>query len=253
PKSRFVRAAVGFAIGLVSLFIVVPSLVIGTTENIAHLRTWTDRIVLHHDMGEDNNSGFYSYRNQSLTNAVQRLGNWLAYGFAGGLNDQPGDGPADSAVKPIDEPTVGRALAPAKCALLMLLAIGAWKAAKRGGPLDMAALFGLATTATLIISPLSWAHHYLVWLPGLLFVPAWLWRGGRTRLAMAFAISACGLMMAHYFLLDWTGRAGLLGLGTTAWFLVAARIAARGELLLVEVPTREDLSRGDRAQSRRAA
>ncbi len=43
------------------------------------------------------------------------------------------------------------------------------------------------------------------------------------------AVGACLLMIAHYSLLDWTGRAGLLGLGTTAWYLVAARLVARGE------------------------
>ena len=42
------------------------------------------------------------------------------------------------------------------------------------------------------------------------------------RFAKSLAISACGLLWAHYLLLDWTGRAGLLGLGTTVWFLAAA-------------------------------
>jgi hypothetical protein len=240
--------------GLALLFIAVPSLVIGPAANVAHLRTWTERIVLNHDMGDDNNSGFYSYRNQSLTNAVQRLGNWIAFEFAGGPNDQPGDAAANDAVKPIDEPAVQRALAPAKVALLLLLLIGGWKAARRGDALDRAAAFGLATTATLLISPLSWAHHYLVWLPGLLFVPAWLWRGRRTHLATAVAIAPCVLMTAHYLLLDWTGRAGLLGLGTSAWFLVTARIAGRGDLLPVAMRHEMALPNADNiAEPRRAA
>jgi hypothetical protein len=205
-------------------------------------------------MGDDNNSGFYSYRNQSLTNAVQRLGNWIAFEFAGGPNDQPGDAAASDAVKPIDEPAVQRALVPAKAALLLLLLMGCWKAARRGDGLDMAAAFGLATTATLLISPLSWAHHYLVWLPGLLFVPAWLWRGRQTNLATAVAIAPCLLMTAHYLLLDWTGRAGLLGLGTTAWFVIAARIAARGDLLSVVARHPMMMSNiDDVAEPRRAA
>ncbi|HEV3417456.1 MAG TPA: hypothetical protein VG056_11600, partial [Pirellulales bacterium] len=119
-------------------------------------------------------------------------------------------------------------------ALLALLLIGGWKAARHGSSLDMAAIFGLASTLTLVISPLSWAHHYLLWLPGLLLVPAWQWQAKRRRMAKALAISACGLMVAHYLLLDWTGRAGLLGLGTTVWFVVAARSAARGDLITAE-------------------
>jgi hypothetical protein len=254
PTRRFAGAAAGFAIGLALFFVVVPSFAVRPATNIAHLRTWTERIVLHHDMGDDNNAGFYSYRNQSLTNAVQRLGNWMAFEFTGAPNDQPGDGPASDAVKPIDEPAVQRALAPAKLAVLIVLLIGSWKAARRGDVLDMAAMFGLASTATLLISPLSWAHHYLVWLPGLLFVPAWLWRSRRTRPAAMLAISACGLMTAHYLLLDWTGRAGLLGLGTTAWFLITARIAARGDLLPLEAQRIESEAHvGDAAPSRRAA
>ena len=29
-------------------------------------------------------------------------------------------------------------------------------------------------------------------------------------------------MWTHYLLLDWAGRAGVLGLGTTVWFIFAA-------------------------------
>ncbi len=76
--------------------------------------------------------------------------------------------------------------------------------------------------ATLLVSPLSWGHHYLIAAPGFLFVPLWFLQHGRIRFAKSLAVSACGLLWAHYLLLDWTGRAGLLGLGTTAWFLGAA-------------------------------
>ena len=161
---------------------------------------------------------------------MQRLGNWCAYALAGGPSDLPGEDSAGRNVAPpIDQPAVKRALAPVRAALLLLLAIGGWKAARRGDAFDIAALFGLASTLTLLVSPLSWAHHYTLWLPGLLIVPAWQWRAGALRLAGALAISACGLMIGHYLLLDWAGRAGILGLGTTAWFIVAARIAARGD------------------------
>jgi hypothetical protein len=254
PTSRVARAVAGMAIGLLLFFLFVPSLAIGAAANMRHLHTWIDRVVIHHDMGDDNNSGFYSVRNQSLTNAVQRLGNWCAYALAGGPSDLPGEGAGRDAVEPIDQPAVQRALMPARFGLLAILLIGGWKAARRGDALDVAAAFGLASTVTLLISPLSWAHHYLLWLPGLLLVPPWLWRGGRTRLAATLAIAACGLMIGHYLLLDWTGRAGLLGLGTTAWFLVSARIAARGDLLTVDAsPALDAPSDGHIVASRQAA
>ena len=124
---------------------------------------------------------------------------------------------------------------PVKLALLALLAIGGWSAARRGDEFTIAALFGLASTATLLISPLSWAHHYMLWLPGLLLIPAWLWRAGQLRGAgFGHGSLRAGDRPLSVARLD--GGAGLLGLGTTAWFLAAAvamdratRCAAAGE------------------------
>ncbi len=229
---RFGGAFAGLAMGLLMFFFILPGMAIGNAANVNHLRTWVDRIVLHHDMGEENNAGFYSVRDQSLTNAVERLGNWLADGVAGSHSDETSrTTSAHAGAAPVVISSVERCLAFARLALLALLVIGSWRAARHGDPLDVAVVFGLAATATLLLSPLSWAHHYLIWLPGLLVVPAWLWRARRVRLAQVIAIAPCVLIVVHYVLLDWAGRAGLLGLGTTAWFLAAARIAARGDLL----------------------
>jgi hypothetical protein len=140
-------------------------------------------------------------------------------------------GPAHAVAAPAMNPAVERSLAIARLAILSLLVIGGSRAARNGDSLDVAAVFGLAATATLLLSPLSWAHHYVIWLPGLLVVPAWLWRARRVRLAQVLAIAPCLLIVAHYALLDWAGRAGLLGLGTSVWFLTAVRIVARGDLL----------------------
>ncbi len=148
---RFVRASAGVALGLVLCIVILPTLAIGAEANIRHLETWLDRVVVHHDMGEDNNSGFYSVRNQSLTNAVERLGNWLAYALAGGPSDTPSDAAGRGALERIDQPGVQRALAPARWCLLVLLAVGCWKAGRRGDTLDWAAMFGLASTATLLV------------------------------------------------------------------------------------------------------
>jgi hypothetical protein len=231
PSRRFAGAFAGLAVGLLMFLFVLPGLAIGNAANVRHLATWFDRIVVHHDMGDENNAGFYSVRDQSLTNAVERLGNWIA-SAAGEFDERRHvESATQAGTRRAIMPAVERSLAVARSTLLLLLAISAWHAARRGDQLHIAAVFGLAATATLLLSPLSWAHHYLIWLPGLLVVPAWLWRSRRTLIAKTLAIAPCGLIIVHYALLDWAGRGGLLGLGTTAWFLTAVRIAARGDVL----------------------
>jgi hypothetical protein len=231
---RFAGAFAGLAVGLLMFLFVLPGLAVGNAANVRHLATWIDRIVVHHDMGEENNAGFYSVRDQSLTNAVERLGNWVASAFSDEPDGSlPRNRSQQTGMTPAVIPAVQHSLAVVRCALLLLLAIGAWRSARHGDRIDVAAVFGLSATATLLLSPLSWAHHYLIWLPGLLVVPAWVWQSGRVRLAKTLTIAPCVFMVAHYGLLDWAGRAGLLGLGTTAWFLTAAQIAARGYSLRV--------------------
>ncbi len=177
---RAVGAATGTVLGLVLFLLIVPAMFVGPAANWSHLGTWFDRIVIHHDMGEENNSGFYSMRNQSLDNAVARLGNWAAYGVADGPPDVPEEGAHGAASRPPRElPLVHRALTGVKCALTFLLLAVAWRSARRNDSLELAALFGLACVLTLIVSPLSWAHHYLLWLPGLLLVPCWLCARGK--------------------------------------------------------------------------
>jgi hypothetical protein len=61
-----------------------------------------------------------------------------------------------------------------------------------------------------------------MWLPGLIFVPGWLWQTGRRAQAMGLAESALVLVVAHYLVLDHAGRVGLLGIGTAIWCLAAA-------------------------------
>ena len=51
---------------------------------------------------------------------------------------------------------------------------------------------------------------------------------GSARGEVAGRRGLCGLMWTHYLLLDWAGRAGVLGLGTTVWFIVAAVGMLRG-------------------------
>ena len=105
--------------------------------------------------------------------------------------------------------------------LVALLLVAGWRVARRDDNSGLAALFGLACTATLLVSPISWGHHYVVWLPALVFVPCWMWNNDRRALAVGMAEAALVLVAAHYILLDHAGRVGLLGIGTAIWYLVA--------------------------------
>jgi hypothetical protein len=210
----------GMAAGLVLFLLLLPAAAVGWTANLHHLQRWTDKVVLNQDVGGDNDLTYHSVRNQSLINAVYRLGNWIAYAWDGGPDDLAE--PSEQPVMPMDQPIVHRMLLVVRLGLLVLLSAVGWRAARRGGALDVAAAYGAACIATLSISPLSWGHHYLLAAPALLTVPLWYCRQGRLRFAKSLAISACGVLWVHYFFQDTAGRAGLLGLGTTIWFLAAA-------------------------------
>jgi hypothetical protein len=210
----------GMAAGLVLFLLLLPAVAVGWTANVQHLHRWVDLVVLNNDVGGENDLTYRSIRNQSLNNSVYRLGNWIAFVCHRGPDDL-----ADPDVQgpmPMDQPIVARVLMAVRLGLLALLAAVGWRAARRGGASDLAAAYGAACVATLVISPLSWGHHYLIAAPGFLAAPLWYWQQGRVRFAKSLAFSACGLLWAHYLLLDWTARAGLLGIGTTVWFLVAA-------------------------------
>lgn len=217
----------GMAAGLMLFLFLLPAVAVGWSANVRHLHRFVDLIVLNHDVGGENDLTYRSVRNQSLENAVYRLGNWMAYAWCGGPSDL-----AEAETQPpmpMDHPIVHRTLIVVRLGLLALLAVVGWRAAKRGGPLDFAAAYGAACVATLLVSPLSWGHHYLIAAPGTLIVPLWFWQRGQTRAAKALAYSSFALMWGHYLLLDWTARAGMLGIGTTIWFLAAAIGMLRGD------------------------
>ncbi len=243
---RFLGASGGVGFGLGLFFFSIPGLAIGQAENVAHLKTWIDRVVVHHDMGEENNSGFLSVRNQSLSNAITSLGNWTVHEFTGGPDNGPTENGASShGAMPMDNPVVAKAIACARALLVALLLLAVWQVRSGSALGDMAAIFGLACVLSLIVSPLSWAHHFLIALPALIAVPLWHVRAGRPRMATWLAIAFCSLMTVHYLLLDWAGRLGLLGIGSTLWFVVPTISMIVGKSRSAEL-TRVKL-RGDRS------
>ena len=180
-----------------------------------HLHTWLTRVVTSQDVGSDNDFNARATRNQSLANAVYRLGNWTMHEWAGGPDDRVVDDPANAQVKlPLDAMPVGRVLMVVKLLCLTLLLTLGFRVSRDENWLGRAAAFGLACVLTLIVSPLSWGHHYTLLLPAALLVPLWLWREGCERAARTLSISAVTLVAAHYFLLDWTGASACWALGS---------------------------------------
>jgi hypothetical protein len=234
-----VGCSAGLAAGLVLYLVALPSVAIGAGANAHHLRTFATRMCTARVVSQGiDYSDFHTTRNQSLSNAVYRLGNFQAHLFAGAPDDrlvdfQPG------LTMPMDGPFVERSLLGIRLSLLGVLVACGVLVAWRGDVLGVAAVFGIAAALTLAVSPLSRGHHYVMWLPGLLLVPLWLCNRRRTRWALCLSIAAVALVWAHYLALDWpnriglsdrtldwVGRTGLLGLGTTLWCLAALAAAA---------------------------
>ncbi len=212
----------GQALGLLLFLIVVPGLAIGQQQNFGHLQTWIARVAVNEDVGKDNDFNTRSKRNQSLANAVERLGNYFAYVTDKGPNDRLVDFPETTgAAMPMDRPEVRTATKIIAATLVFLLLVGAWRVCRLGDIVGLIAFFGLACTATLLVSPLSWGHHYVMLLPAAIFVPYWHLQRSNLTTARWLAGSLCGLTLTHYLLMDVAGRLGVLGLGTTVWFVAA--------------------------------
>jgi hypothetical protein len=256
PLHRAATTMAGGLAGLALFVLVLPGGIVGHSANIAHLRTWMDRVVANDDVGIVNDFNARSKRNQSLTNAVRRLGNRLAFAAGAGPDDRLVDDLAQQSTKmPMETDAVDYRLSAAIGGLVMVLLIAGWRVANRGDMGGIVALFGLACMATLLVSPISWGHHYVVWLPALVFVPFWMWNNDRRALAIGMAESALVLTAAHYILLDHAGRVGLLGIGTTIWYLVATISLGwpRGARAVAEGTVPFENANGHAEQRRRAA
>jgi hypothetical protein len=73
-------------------------------------------------------------------------------------------------------------------------------------------------------------HYYVLFLPAALFIPLWLLQCGKRRAAFRAAMIPAVLVAVHYLLLQYAGRIGVLGIGTTIWYFAAcARVTFGGE------------------------
>jgi hypothetical protein len=120
--------------------------------------------------------------------------------------------------------------------VLLLIAVAVrwhWETADAG----RVAAFGLACAMSLSLSPVSWRHHFVMLLPGMLFLP-WALHETHRSVARWLAILATTLILGQYmtrgFAGNITGRLGLLGIGIAIWCIVASIYLLR--LKLVHIP-----------------
>jgi hypothetical protein len=255
PLHRGVVTMAGGCAGLVLFVLIMPGIAVGHVANNAHLRTWVSRVVANDNVGSDNDFNVRSKRNQSLSNAVRRLGNRIAFAAGAGPDDRLVDDLSQQTLQmPAETALVDIGLKAVTAGLVGLLLVAGWRVAGQDDVSGLVALFGLACAATLVVSPISWGHHYVVWLPALVFVPYWLWINDRRALAVGMAEAALVLVAAHYIFLDHSGRVGLLGIGTTIWYLAATiSLGWPRSTRALEVTISIESSNGHADERRRAA
>jgi hypothetical protein len=232
--SRGLTLGAGIMLGLALFVFVLPAALLGWNRNLAHLETWVGRVQASAKVGVDDNK--YTFRNQSFANAVEMLARW----------EHPRSplrwaSPRDPAIRDLRaEPRTPRALLSAvvwggELVLLVLAILAGWRLADGGAALGLAAAFGVGSALSLVISPVSWGHHYPILLPAALFVPWWLACRGRDAAARWMSAALPSIVVVHYLLIDtaWVeqpiGRAfvwavGLLGVGTAAWCAAATSL-----------------------------
>jgi hypothetical protein len=219
--------AVGLTAGMALWLLLVPAIFIGWNANLGHLGTWWRTVAVRAEStSEDDFAGnSTTMRNQSLSNAAYRFGNWTHYYFAGGPHDE---GPAQRRKGGpgllMDAPWIEKALLAVRILAGCLMLAVSFRMAREPDALGQAAAFGIACAATLVIFTIARGHYYMLLLPANIFVPLWLQREQCQRWATFAAIAPLVLVLAHYTMLNITGRIGLLGLGTTAWYFATCAI-----------------------------
>jgi hypothetical protein len=222
-RHRFAAAFAGGMAGLAAFFLIIPSGLIGWGENLHHLHTWLHRVVLSDAVADENDFNAKSGRNQSLANAAYRCGNYFGRVVGGGPEDRYVGAPFYmDRQQPMlmDAAWVGQATYFAIGALCTLF-LGVVVRRLRGDELDMAATVGVACVLTLVASPLSWGHHFIILLPGVLLFSLWSYRCHGVIAAAVWAAVPLALLWTHYLALSWAGRCGLLGIGVAIWSFAA--------------------------------
>ncbi|MBH0184271.1 MAG: hypothetical protein HP477_02295 [Nitrospira sp.] len=210
---------------MIFYLLLLPTILIGWNDNLRHLKTWYTDVAANEQLGETHKIRYHDSHNQSFNNAVHLLGNWLAYTFTGRSDDRNTIiSTASPTQLPMDAPIVKTILVvPRVLLVLLLIAVAVrwhWETVGAG----RVAVFGLACVMSLSLSPITWRHHFVMLLPGVLFLP-WALYGAYRSLACWLAILATTLVLGQYLTRglagNITGHLGLLGIGIVIWCIVA--------------------------------
>ena len=214
----FLLPASGVACGALVWLVLLPASLVGWRANLEHLETWSRTVLTSDRADPDPQSNPHGARNQSLANAFYRCGNFVLAAVGEAPDDRLIDHPAHRGrPTPMDAPAFRHALRVVRVVFLALLVFLTLRTARIGGEL---ALFGWACALSLVLSPISRGHHFVLLWPAALLVPLELSRRG-VRGARPMAIAAVAMCLLHYAWPPFMGRLGLLGIATTVWCVVA--------------------------------
>jgi chromate transport protein ChrA len=161
-------------------------------------------------------------RNQSFTNAVLQLGNWTSYHLGWRTESEATQAVFTGSLNSWTSVPMVRALllAVRGFAGCLLLVVG-YRMGRAQDLVGQAAGFGLACVLIVIFARVARAHYFVLLFPAVIFVGIWLLRAQRPKWAACFVLLPGLLTLAHYALTDIVGWIGLLGIGTTLWYLAA--------------------------------
>jgi hypothetical protein len=215
---RATAVTAGVLVGGLLYILAIPSACIGWRKNLDHLHTWVVRVAMNDKVGRAAKFDIHALRNQSMPNAVHLL-------FRS-LKGEPTWDWSANIQRECADPAAARVVLVLRGAMLAsLLALGLFSGL-RGDGLARTTAFGLACCATLPLSPLTWGHYYMIELLALLGAPLWLSRRGWLRTSRVVSAVPPLLIWPQYLVIDTVGPIGLLGLGTTVWFLAVCALMA---------------------------
>jgi Glycosyltransferase family 87 len=239
-RRDFVRASVfslSVTAGVFLFLLAIPGAAVGWNTNLRHLQTWSRKVVMSDDPGFSYKAYLDSTNNQSLTNAVHLLvarlraerpddvKSVLVRFARTPVERQMAEDKATALMRQADHTTQGF-IRIAKGLLLALL-FGLALVPARNDLTGHSVAFGLACLGILLVSPVAWTHYYMMTLPAILCVPLWLDRKGHPKTARWMAGAPLLLIWTHFLAKYWVGPIGLLGLGTTVWFLAVCALVIR--------------------------
>lgn len=200
-------AAGGLLLGLTLFVWILPSAVLGAERNTTLLSTFLHRVAFNPHLAADAGILASASSNVSALNASRHARGIVPITAKEGSDTLPvgPDGPAEAA---------------GLLGLGLVLLVPAFaltvRAGQRGDPITLAAAFGLALAAALLLSPLSWSHQLVQIVPAMAYSARALLDRGRKQTALVVAAAPVALIWLAYASPP-IALTGFLGLGLAVW------------------------------------